>query len=323
MHRALIFRLYIKRLTVLLVFISVCNIAVSNILEPLLCGVTPNDIDRNLVYYTGDSVAKYKGYAEDNGLKYELSPSVLGGKDFSISLPEGSIEQVYLYDLDYLKQSTKDLTVNNMNILNKDNKKFISLDDVYVSLFPSEINNYQAFNERLQVKGVLAGGYPLNEDEIMIPEVYAVKLANDKGFTKYDQLIGQTVSYEDTAYKIVGVYNGANHIIVSADKEAREIYKKSMDESIFIRFKDRAQKIEFYKQFDKREVVNSSDFYINNIKYYIPSLLKIVIWGIGILFVILEQKKYVEVLNHQSYKVTNYLIPLIIPLSLLSSMFLI
>lgn len=242
-----------------------------------------------------------------------MTPSIHGAKDFLYPLPEDTIKPTYLYDLNYLQDTTKDLITANLDTLNKDNEKFIDLNQIYFSLFPQQINEYNTFNERLEIKEVLEGNYPTNETELLIPEVYAISIANELGVNTYAKLIGENISLLNSDYTIVGVYNGANQIIAYPPKEIVEYYGEELEQAIFIKFADNQQKKNFYDQFDNRDVVNSSDFYINNIKFYLPQVLQVIVLVVAIVFIIVEQKQYVSVLNHHRYSILNYLTPMVIP----------
>lgn len=297
-----------------LLIVIICNLVITNVLKPLLVTVVPTRISSDLVYYQGEDVDSYVVYAKNNNLDYELSPSVTGKKAFMYNLPDGSIEPVYLYDLDYLKESSQEMIINNMDTLNKENDKFINLDSIYVSFFPEYINDYQIFNERLEVSQVLAGKYPSDENEIMLPEVYAVKLANKLSVNSYADLIGELLTFNDVNYTVVGVYSGANHIIQGASQKLIEEYQKNNSEAVFIDFNSKQQKREFFANFNKQDVVNSSDYYLQNIVYTLPTLFNALILIGATLFIIFEQRKYVWILNHQSYKLSNTIIPLLVPI---------
>lgn len=297
-----------------LLIVIICNLVISNVLKPLLVTVVPTRISSDLVYYQGEDVDSYVEYAKNNNLEYELSPSVTGKKTFMYNLPEGSIEPAYLYDLDYLKESSQEMIINNMDTLNKDNDKFINFDSIYVSFFPEYINDYQIFNERLEVSQVLVGKYPSDETEIMIPEVFAVKLANEIGVNSYDDLIGKQLSYNEVNYKVVGVYSGANHLIQGASQKLIEEYQKDNSEAVFIHFNSKQEKQGFFANFNKQDVVNSSDYYLQNIVYTLPTVFNTLILISAVLYIIFEQKQYVKVLNHQSYKFSNTIISLLIPM---------
>lgn len=313
MHKLLLLRLYVKRFGLIISIVIVCNLLLSFILVPLLNSDTKQSIANDMIYYEGEDVSSYQHYAIDNNLEYDLTPAVHGKKDFIYAMPPDTIEPIYLYDLNYLRDTTKDLVTSNLDILNKDNEKFIDLNQIYLSFFPSEINDYKVYNERLEVKEVLVGDYPTNESEILIPELYAISLANKFEVDSYDKLIGQKINLLSSEYSIVGVYSGANHIIAYPSKELITYYQQYLDQGIFIKFANKQQKSKLFDNFDSNEFVNSSEFYLNNIKFYMPQVLEVVILVLAIIFISVEQKQYVVILNHHKYAISNYLIPLIIP----------
>lgn len=314
MHKLLLLRLYVKRFGLIISIVIVCNLLLSFILVPLLNSDTKQSIASNMIYYEGEDISMYQQYAIDNNLEYDLTPAIHGKKDFIYVLPPDTIEPIYLYDLNYLRDTTKDLITSNLDILNKDNQKFIDLNQIYFSFFPSEINDYKVYNERLEVKEVLIGTYPTNASEVLMPEVYAISLANKLEVDSYDKLIGKKISFLNIDYNVVGVYSGANHIIAYPDEELTTYYQQYLDQGIFIKFANKEQKSKLFDTFDSSKFVNSSDFYLNNIKFYMPQVLEGVTFVLAVVFISIEQKQYVKVLNHHSYAVSNYIIPMTMPI---------
>lgn len=317
MYKLMLCRLYVRRLGLIVLLVMIANGLITFIFKPLTDGVTKEQIAHNLVYYEGPDVVRYEQYAKDNSLEYDLSPSVHGQKDFIVSLGEDAIEPIYIYDLNYLKDTSKELITTNLDILNKDNEKFIDMSNIYISIFPPDINDYQIINERLEIKEVLVGNYPSSPDEILIPENYAISIANEKNIDSYQQLLGEQVTIADSNYTIVGVFNGSNHIIAYPSPTMIEYYQQYADEAIFIHLTNSEQKTNFYNTFDKAQVTNASDYYLSNIKFVIPTIIEYTILLLSILYLTKEQNNFVKILNHHSYKLSNYIIPMLIPISLI------
>lgn len=317
MYKLALCRLYIRRLGLIALLVIIVNGLITFVFKPLTDGVTKEQIAHNLVYYEGLDVARYEQYAIDNDLEYNLSPSVHGQKDFITTLGEDAIEPIYLYDLNYLKDTSKDLITSNLDILNKDNEKFIDMSNIYISVFPSDINDYQTYNERLEIEQVLVGNYPSKDNELLIPEVYAISIANELGVESYEQLLDQSIELMGKKYKIVGVYSGSSHIITYPSQEQLSAYNQYLNEAIFIKFDNDAQKKAFFKQFNSSEFVNSSDFYFENVMYILPQFLQGLVLLLSILFISKEQKQYTRILDHHNHTFSNSVLPLLLPSSVL------
>lgn len=323
MYKLMLCRLYLKRLGLIALLLIVANLLLSLIVSPLTAGTLKQEIPRDLIYYEGADVSSYEQYATDNNLEYSLSPSIHGKKDFAYSLGEGALEPIYLYDLNYLKDTSQELITSNLNTLNKDNEKFIDMNTVYISMFPAEINDYKTYNERLEIKQVLVGEYPRASNQLLIPEVYAISIANSLGLESYGQLVGQNIELLGDDYEIVGVYSGSNHIIVYPNQDLAARYSQYLDEAIFIKFDNSQQREELFDAFNSDQFVNSSDFYINNIKFILPMFLELLILLLSFVFIVKEQSQYVLILNHHNYTLANTLLPLLLPWILLTMLTLI
>lgn len=186
----------------------------------------------------------------------------------------------------YLKDTSKEFIKSKLDTLNKDNQKFVDIDKLYISLFPIQMNAYQTPNERLEIRQLLVGAYPAKSDELLIPEISAISLGNKLGVDSYKQVIGQRVTLFGDDYKIGGVYSGGNHIIAYPSEDLIPMYKQYLDEAIFVKFNNKHQRNQFFRQFNNEQFVNSRDFYIDNIKFALPRILEVVIMIFGILFVI-------------------------------------
>lgn len=307
MYKLILCRMYLKRLLIIILLLIIANLIMSYIFVPLLKTTNVQSIDNNLIFYQGEEVSRYQNYAVDNNLQYELSPGISGTKAEALALPPNTIEDIYLYDLKYLKDTTKQLIENNIDSLNKDNDKYIALNKVYLSSYPQMINHFKTSNEQLEITAMLAGRYPDRPTDVLIPEILAIRLANELNVDSYEQLLDTSISVRNIDFTIVGVYSGGNKLIVNSQS------KVANEDAIFIQFNSKEEKNSFFDTFDQANFTNSSDFYIANIKYQLPKIMNIVFITFGLIFVMGEQLQYVRVLNHNQYRFSNYLIPLTLP----------
>ncbi len=316
MNRLLIFKLYIKKYILLLVIFLLLIFSFNKIMLPKINGLDINYIEPNLIYYQGEDLKEYEDYAKNNNLDYSLSPNIKEKKDNNNK--DEIIDTVYLEGLNYLKETTKETIKKNLDYINIKNKKFIDIGLLY-NFFPKEINRYKTKNYYLGVDDVITGMYPISENEIMIPEDYAIYLSNISNFKNYDQLLNKEIPIKiydkEETFKIVGIYHGKDNFIIYPSNKNKENYKDY--NSIFINFRTKEEKKEFYKSFDSKDYINTGDFILTLIIKILPIVFNIFLLTIGFLFIIKENKKYIYILNHYNYSKLNYIIPVIIPISII------
>lgn len=316
MNRLLIFKLYIKKYILLLVIFLLLIFSFNKIMLPKINGLDINYIEPNLIYYQGEDLKEYEDYAKNNNLDYSLSPNIKEKKDNNNK--DEIIDTVYLEELNYLKETTKETIKKNLDYINIKNEKFIDIGLLY-NFFPKEINRYKTKNYYLGVDDVITGMYPISENEIMIPEDYAIYLSNISNFKNYDQLLNKEILIKiydkEETFKIVGIYHGKDNFIIYPSNKNKENYNDY--NSIFINFRTKEEKKQFYKNFDSKDYINTGDFILTLIIKILPIVFNLFLLTIGFLFIIKENKKYIYILNHYNYSKLNYIIPVIIPISII------
>lgn len=322
-YKLFLAKLYLKKYLTFLIIIFIIYVIFNSIMLPEIKSLNPNKISLNLIYYQGKKIENYKNYAIDNGLEYSMSPK-LDQKD-AFKIDEQVIKEVYLYDLKYLNETTRELIENNLNTLNLKNEKFISLYAQF-NFFPQQIDKYKILNSTLRINSVLYGNYPHSEQEVMIPEIYAIYLANEEGLSNYASLIGKDIKlnmkpygYEED-FKITGIYNGGYDFVFYPSSEIIKKYENFNYEGIFIEFSNVSQKIKFFNEFPKDEFANTSDYLLNNVLMILPKIFDFLIIVMTLIILSKEQKKYIDVLNFYNYSYINYFIPLIIPFGVVLGM---
>ncbi len=316
MNRLLIFKLYIKKYILLLVIFLLLIFSFNKIMLPKINGLDINYIEPNLIYYQGKDLKEYEDYAKNNNLDYSLSPNIKEKKDNNNK--DEIIDTVYLEGLNYLKETTQETIKKNLDYINIKNEKFIDIGLLY-NFFPKEINRYKTKNYNLGVDDVITGMYPISENEIMIPEDYAIYLSNISKIKNYDQLLNKEIPIKiydkEETFKIVGIYHGKDNFIIYPSNKNKENYNDY--NSIFINFRTKEEKKEFYKNFDSKDYINTGDFILTLIIKILPIVFNLFLLTIGFLFIIKENKKYIYILNHYNYSKLNYIIPVIIPISII------
>lgn len=142
-------------------------------------------------------------------------------------------------------------------------------------------------------------------NEVMIPEVLAIKLANDNDFSTYTQLLGTNLQLNDNECMISGVYSGDNTLILGKDKI-------DSNQVIFIRG-NKAEKKELINNFGDEQIVDNGDFLLNNILLILPTIINfLLIIGLWII-TYFELRENIKILNHYKYRLSNTIIPLLIP----------
>ncbi len=316
MNRLLIFKLYIKKYILLLVIFLLLIFSFNKIMLPKINGLDINYIEPNLIYYQGEDLKEYEDYAKNNNLDYSLSPNIKEKKDNNNK--DEIIDTVYLEELNYLKETTQETIKKNLDYINIKNEKFIDIGLLY-NFFPKEINRYKTKNYYLGVDDVITGMYPISENEIMIPEDYAIYLSNLSNFKNYDQLLNKEILIKiydkEETFKIVGIYHGKDNFIIYPSNKNKENYNDY--NSIFINFRTKEEKKQFYKNFDSKDYINTGDFILTLIIKILPIVFNLFLLTIGFLFIIKENKKYIYILNHYNYSKLNYIMPVIIPISII------
>lgn len=308
MAKLFLCKLYIRKLLMLLLIVGILMMMLSKLLAPLYVNRHYQNISKDLVYSQVGNINEYEQYAKDNNLAYSLSPAVSGSKLEPQVLE--STESIYLYDLNYLDETSPALIEDMMKRLNVDNEKYIDLNKIIYSSFPNEVDQYSVWNESLNVEQVLEGSYPHSVDELMIPEVYAIKTANELNLSTYQELIGKEVTLDKEAYKVSGVYVGGDNFIGYSNLREDEA------EAIFINV-DNSQKKKLFNIYDDNDFVQHKDFRINNIIMKLPIMFKGLFFILASMFILVEQKQYVQVLNHYYYRRSNTIVPLFVPLVLI------
>lgn len=164
---------------------------------------------------------------------------------------------------------------------------------------------FKTMNQSLKINKVLVGTYPHHANEVMIPEVLAIKLANDNDFSTYTQLLGTNLQLDDNEYMITGVYTGGNTLILGKDKVVS-------DQAIFIRV-NKTEKKEIINTFGDEQIVDNNDFLLNNILLILTTIINfILIIGLWII-TYFELRGNIKILNHYKYRLSNTVTPLLIP----------
>ncbi len=268
-------------------------------------------IPRSIVYC--DKNPDCISYAKDNGLIYQSSPSLVGD-EFIMS---GEVIFSYpIKEMNYSDEATSSLIERNMQLMNSDNKT--SVESSYrFNLYPSLINQVKIPNNPLDVDYIIDGNYPQSTIEVLIPEYFAQIMIDLSEYDNYHKLIGQNIdgitgNYDNLV--ISGIYAGGYDFILYPPDSVLGVAKDDFT-SCFVKFSNLNQRLKFFDTFHKSDVVDIFDSSLTLIIYkYVYPLIKLLLILVGAITIYKIMSYDIWVLNFYHYKMSNYIIPMLIPL---------
>lgn len=196
---------YLASLFILLMFIPI-----NNYLETIYSNTDIVNFPADIVYSETDTTCTGCEKSYTSSLQV-ASPTNLGNIDNQIDLSQltpidDTSDQIFNTILVGINQ---DITLQSFGVVESQNSEII--------------NQIAVENRPYGVRKILVGNYPTAKGQVLLPETYALKIANDNNYTSYSQLLGTeiNISLDNVEYNltIVGVYAGENNLIVDSRQD--------------------------------------------------------------------------------------------------------
>lgn len=246
-------------------------------------------------YYSGDKVEQIK-----NSKEITVTPTLPFDTDLTMdTLPASSNDlAVAITTLDYLNAPETAFS-ENMSYLENGNQA--QTFPIILSPFSNELSNFQVGLDSFDARELFAGKYPASDDQIVIPINLALKLANDRGYKQYEDVVGDEISFKlfdkDVSKTISGVIGGSNIIMQSKTSSAPD------DENALIIHFDNEKTISELEKKYNIDIITNAD-----LKLSVPKIIYIETFIALILYFYMAKpniKKAYEVLEFHSYNSYN------------------
>lgn len=196
------------------------------------------------------------------------------------------------------------------------NTQTIKLNLAYVPM-PEVLNDINMINDNLGISYIVAGQYPDDESQILIPEIYAVSLVTKMNLLTYEELIGEPIDIEvngvPNTFTIAGIYYGdSNSIYLPPSSRVKRMYQNELSDEVSLSataltFESSDEKKQFIDLHPELEMISSRSFfgqYLRNQSIYIFVI------SIALMYIMLLRKNInsaIDVVNHYNYSMLNKL----------------
>lgn len=227
---------FVENLKLFTIAYSICFILlvlfipINNYLNTIYNNTNIINFPKNVVYSEQDAQCTNCEKSYTSSLQ-TASPHNLGNIDNGINLSKLSpIDETSTQVFnDILVGMNQDSVLQNFGIIESQNSLLL--------------NQVAVPNRPYGVDKLLVGNYPIDKGQVLLPESYALKLVNEKDYKSYNQLLNTitSVTFNNSDYKleIVGIYTGANNLIVDYEQDT------PTQGSSFITFENNQQAKEF------------------------------------------------------------------------------
>lgn len=315
MNKLLLAKYNLNKFILFLVPYILVVIAINVAFSILINGEDNEWIPYNIVYCDEKDLCEQ--YADENQLNYYLSPSIL---DANLYMSDTVVMKQKLADLTYTKEASSVLIERNLDYMNKENNQWIESKLRY-NYYPEIMNEINISNQGLDIEYIIEGEYPNEPREVLIPEYYAQVLLTKNKVSDYNNLIDNEIELElsnetnnTNSYSISGVYAGGYDFIFDQQLDAGSDDNVQLT-SMFLEFSSTKERQLFFREFDKKEVIDTSDISLVMRSYYIfYPIIKFILATLGIYISYKILKRDVWSINFYKWRLENVVLPLIVPI---------
>lgn len=263
-------------------------------------------IPNTMLYYQGANVAQIM----DSGVEYQLTMPLVADKNMEDNVSVYPLQnKIPLNNLEFNKNTTPALAED---ISNKINNNIIELPiNASINNTSNWINDTSLHNETLGVDHLINGTYPQTDNEVMIPEVYALYYMEKNDLTSYDEVLNSQIElntlYDKRMYKVSGIYYGSNtNFIINLPPELAVDEEPTKKQALFLKFNSRNERNQFLENYSQYSFIKSEDFIIQKIRNISIYVFQLLLMCFFIILMYPEIKSYTQKINHYHYSKMNY-----------------